>query len=379
MALLLDHCHAIIDCNREYLDASILIDDGLIKDVFPQTDKIKQSFEDTERIDLGGCLVMPGSFDTHTHGILGMNFDEVSKEEMEKISYEFAKSGTTSFLASLSYDLSEEGMIRQLSRFEDYESSYSRFEGFHLEGPFLSPKHLGVGDPKKFKDVDIEELKRLLGASSKIRQVTIAYELEGAKKAGELLHDKGIRVMCGHSDAVLEDLDEKVDGFTHLFNAMRGLHHRDITLVNCAFMNKWQVELIADGNHVKENVLKLVLNNIDRDKIMLVSDSSIARGLEDGEYMFLSKPCTKKGTTFITFDGHFAGSVVSINDEMKVLYKLGAKYTDLLGYSCYNAFRFYGMEKRFGTIEKGKYADLLIMDDELNIKDVCLKGGLLHV
>jgi imidazolonepropionase-like amidohydrolase len=64
---------------------------------------------------------------------------------------------------------------------------------------------------------------------------------------------------------------------------------------------------------------------------------------------------------------------------MKVLYKLGAKYTDRLGYFCYNAFRFYDMEKRFGTIEKGKYADLLIMDDELNIKDVCLKGGLLHV
>ena len=379
MALLLDHCHAVIDCQREYLDASILINEGVIKDVFGQTDKIKQTFEDTERIDLGGSLVMPGSFDTHSHGILGMNFDDVSIEEMEKISYEFAKSGTTSFLASLSYDADEEKMIRQLSRFEEYESSGSRFEGFHLEGPFLSPKHLGVGDPDKFKAVDLEQLKRLLNASSRIRQVTIAYELDGAKKAGELLHDRGIRVMCGHSDAVLEDLDEKVDGFTHLFNAMRGLHHRDITLVNCAFMNRWQVELIADGSHVKENVLKLVLNNIDRDRIMLVSDSSIARGLEDGEYMFLSKPCTKKGTTFITFDGHFAGSVVSINDEMKVLYKLGAKYTDLLTYSSYNAFRFYGLDRRFGTIEKGKYADLVIMDDELNIKDVCLKGGLLHV
>ena len=204
--------------------------------------------------------------------------------------------------------------------------------------------------------------------------MTIAYELEGAKRLGEMLHKRGIKVMCGHSDAVLEDLDENVEGFTHLFNAMRSLHHRDITLVNCAFMNRWQVELIGDGNHIKENVLRLVLDHIDRHRIMLVSDSSIARGLADGEYVFLSKPCTKKGTTFISHDGHFAGSVVSINDEMKVLYGLGAKYTDLLLYSSYNAFKFYGLDKRFGTVEKGKYADLVVMDDELNVKDVYIRG-----
>lgn len=379
MSLILDHCHAVIDGNREFLDASIQIDNGIIKNVYPQTSKIKDLPKEEEHIDLGGLVVMPGSFDTHCHGIDSLNFDVVDKQEMDQISYEFAKDGTTSFLASLSYDLDEEGMKKQLQRFEDYEAPYARFEGFHLEGPFLSAKHLGVGDPGKFRMPDSDTVRSFLDVSSRIRQMTIAYELDGAKKIGAMLKEAGVKVMCGHSDAVLEDLDENVDGFTHLFNAMRSFHHRDITLVNCAFMNKWNVELIADGNHVKRNVLKLVLNNIDKDKLMLVSDSSIARNLEDGEYMFLSKPCTKKGTTFITHDGHFAGSVVSINDEMKVLYELGAKYTDLLLYSSLNAFRFYGLDKRFGTIEKGKYADLMIMDEDLNIKDVCLKGGLLGV
>lgn len=184
--------------------------------------------------------------------------------------------------------------------------------------------------------------------------------------------------MCGHSDAVYEDLDENVDGFTHLFNAMRGLHHRDLTLVNCAFMNKWHVELIADGNHIKDNVLKLIVNNIDRNLIMLVTDSSMARNLPDGEYEFMSKKCFKKGTTFLTDDGHFAGSVVSINDEMKLLYQLGCKYTDLLLYSGLNAYRFYGLDSRFGTLEKGKYADLVIMDDDLDIKEVYLNGEPVH-
>ena len=377
--LLLKHGHLIIDGNREYIDGAVLIDEDVIREVYPQSEKIKDLIDDCKVVDLKGKLVMPGFFDTHTHGIAGLSYDDCDREQMDLMSLENAKDGTTSYLASLSYDQNYEGMERQLSLFEDYESKYARFEGFHLEGPYLSPKHLGMGDPDKFLTPDIGKVRDFLSISSRIRQMTIAYELDGAKEIGKLLHEHGIKVMCGHSAAVYEDLDEMVDGFTHLFNAMRGLHHRDLTLVNCAFMNRWYVELIADGNHVKDNVLKLVLKNIDRNLIMLVSDSSIARKLPDGEYVFISKRCTKKGTTFISHDGHFAGSVVSINDEMKVLYRLGAKYTDLLLYSGLNAYRFYGLDKRFGTIEKGKYADLVVMDDDLNIEDVYLKGERLDV
>ena len=379
MKYLLTHGHLVIDGNREFLDGALLIDGERIMEVYPQTGRIKEIPDECKTIDLGGSLIMPGFFDTHTHGIDNMTFDTADLEQMDKISYEFAKDGTTSFLGSLSYDLSPEGFDKQLNNLENYYGKYARFEGIHLEGPFLSKKHLGVGNPELFLDPDVETVKDFLNKSSRIRQMTIAYELDGAREIGRLLHEHNIRVMCGHSDAVYEDLDEYVDGFTHLFNAMRSLHHRDITLVNCAFMNKWNVELIADGNHIKPNVLKLVLNNIDRDRIMLVTDSSSARNLPDGEYEFVSKKCTKKGTVFMSHDGHFAGSVVSLNDEIKVLYGLGAKYTDLLMYTSLNAFRFYGLDKQFGTIEKGKYSDLVIMDDELNIKNVMVRGEFLYV
>ena len=374
MAVLLLHCHLVIDAYREYLDGALLIQDETIKEVYPQSGKIKNMPEGCEIIDLGGTLLMPGFFDTHTHGIDGMSFDSADKDELDKISYEFAREGSTSFLASLSYDLSPDDFDRQLSLFEGYESPFARFEGIHLEGPFLSKKHLGVGDPDRFLNPDIKIVEDFLNKSSKIRQMTIAYELDGAKDIGALLKERGIKVMCGHSDALWQDLDENVDGFTHLFNAMRGLHHRDETLINAAFSDHYNIELIADGHHVKEDVLKLVINNIDKNKIIVVTDSSIARGLPDGEYIFISKPCTKKGTDFITFDGHYAGSVVSIPDELKVLYKLGAKYTDLLLYGSLNAFRFYGLDKKFGTLEKGKYADLVIMDDQLDIRDVYVAG-----
>ncbi|MBO7676504.1 MAG: N-acetylglucosamine-6-phosphate deacetylase, partial [Erysipelotrichaceae bacterium] len=375
---LLKHGHLVVDGNREFIDGSLLIDDDVISEVFPQSNKIHDIDGEYKEIDLKGQLVMPGFFDTHNHGIDMMGFDDADRQQLDKMSYEYAMDGTTSYLGTLSYDLPYEEYDSRFSLFEDYEGEYARFQGIHMEGPFLNRKHLGIGTPERFLSPDIEMIKDVLNKTSRLKQMTIAYELDGAKQIGQLLHEHGVKVMCGHSDAVLDDLDENVEGFTHLFNAMRGLHHRDITLINCAFMNRWNVEVIADGHHIDRNVLKLVLNNIDKDRIMLVSDSSTAKNLPDGEYEFLSRKCTKKGTVFMTHDGHYAGSVVSINDEMKVLYELGAKYTDLLLYSGYNAYRFYGLDKRFGTLEKGKYADLVIMDDDLNIKNVMLKGKFLY-
>lgn len=373
MKYLFKHAHLIIDQNREYIDGALLVDGDKIEDVFVQSNKL-EDIDDVKTIDLHNNVVMPGFFDTHTHGIDGISFDSASKQELDKAALEFAQTGSTSFLATLSYDLDPKEYDSRFELYNDYQSEDSRFVGLHMEGPFLSKLHLGVGNPNKFIEPDINMVKNILNKCTCLKQMTIAYELDGAKQIGKLLHDNGIKVMCGHSDALLKDLDENVDGFTHLFNAMRSMHHRDSTLVNCAFMNRWYCELIADGNHVQRDVLKLVINNIDKDKIMLVTDSSTARNLQDGEYEFLSKKCTKKGTTFITFDGHFAGSVVAINDEMKVLYELGAKYTDLLAYSSLNAFRFYGLDNRFGTLEKGKYADIVIMDDDLNIKNVYCRG-----
>ena len=378
MKYLFNHAHLVIDGNKEYLDGALLTNGEYIEEVYPQANKIKDNLDEYQEIDCTGLVIMPGFFDTHTHGIDMISFDTASREEMDKISYEFAKDGSTSFLGSLSYDCPTADFDKRFEVLNGYESKYARYMGIHMEGPFLSKKHLGIGNPDKFISPDINMMKDFLNKTNLIKQVTIACELDGYKEVGKLLHENNIRVMCGHSDAVEADLDENVDGFTHLYNAMRGLHHRDKTLVNCAFESKYYCELIADGNHIKRDVLKLTINNIDRHLIMLVTDSSTARNLPDGEYDFMSKHCIKKGTTFITTDGHFAGSVVSINDEMKVLYELGAKYTDLLLYSSLNAFTFYGLDKTYGSLVKGKSSDIVIMDEALNIKNVLVRGELIN-
>lgn len=377
MKYLFNHAHLVVDGHKEYVDGALLVDGEHIVDVYSNANKVDADLSEYKEIDCTGLVIMPGFFDTHTHGIDNMSFDFANKEEMDKISYEFALDGTTSFLGSLSYDCPLADFDERFNTLNDYYGRYSKFVGLHLEGPFLSTKHLGVGNPEKFIKPDISLMKDFISKTNRIKQVTIAYELEGAKEIGKLLKENDIKVMCGHSDALISDLDENVDGFTHLFNAMRGLHHRDITLVNGAFMNKWNVELIADGNHIERNVLKLVLNNIDRNRIMLVTDSSTARNLPDGEYEFMSKHCIKIGTTFKTVDNHYAGSVVSINDEMKLLKELGTKYTDLLLYSSLNAYKFYGLDKTYGSLIKGKSSDIVIMDENLNIKNVMVRGSLM--
>lgn len=339
MKYLLIHGHLIVDNQREYLDGAILVDGETILDVYPQSNKVDEII-DAETIDLNGAIVMPGFFDTHTHGNSDLSFDDADKDELDIISLNYAKKGTTSFLASLSSECIYCNLKNRINIFNNYESKGSRFMGLHLEGPFLNKEYCAVLNPNTFVEPNIEFMNDVLDATNIIKQMTIAYELYGAKQVGELLHKHNVKVMVGHSDALYEDLDDNVDGITHLFNAMAGFHHRNNTLVNCAFMNKWYSELIADGILVYKDALRIATTLIDKDKIMLITDLSKA----------------------------------SLIDEIKILHSIGIKYTDLLAYSSLNAYKFYNLDKKFGSLQKGKYADIVIMDDDLNIKSVYAKG-----
>lgn len=311
MKYLLTHAHLIIDGQKEYLDGALLIDDEKIEDVFFQSNKLKEISEEYKVIDIGGDNVMPGFFDTCCKS-------DLSKE------------GTTSYLSLIKYESDIDKMCNDLKK---HESTSSRFLGFNLDGPFLSDKY--VSNTLK-PDLDI--LDKLLESSNDIKQMTVSCELENIKQIINKLKENNIKVMCGHSNAVYEDLDDNIDGISNLFKEMKGLDSHNKTLVNCAFMNKWYCELNVDD--VDDVVLKLVLNNIDKDKLILVSD---------------------------------------INKQMKALYKFGAKYTDLLRYSSLNAYELHGLSNRYGTLNKGKCSDLVIMDDDLNIKDVLLRGNFIYV
>lgn len=374
MKTLLNHCHLIVDGNKEFLDGAILLNGEYIEDVFPHTNKLIIPEKDYEEIDMHGLVIMPGFFDTHMHGSAGYNFRDEDLFDLNKVANSLAKHGTTSFLATVNGYKDERVILEKLN---DLTTSSAKCLGVHLEGPFVSEEKLGVGIKENILMPDVNYVKELIKLNPNIKQMTIAPELKGSKEVIEVLRENNIKVMLGHSDAKQEDLkDINYDGFTHFYNAMSSFNHHDLGLVNVGFNNPDKyIELIGDGIHIDESVVKITLKNFRRDRIILISDAISSAGLEDGKYSYNNKPCIKEGNKFYREeDGKLSGSCNFLIDEIKVMKKLGASYTDILLMSSLNAYRFYGLDKLYGSLYKGKYADLVVLDDECNLKAVYLKG-----
>ena len=372
--ILFTHSHLVIDGKREYEDGALLVNGETIEDVFIDSGHIRYIEGEYEERDLEGRIVMPGFFDTHNHGCFGINYTSASKEEINEVSRKMAVQGTTSFLMTL---LNNEKLLERLRNVEDLECAGSRFQGIHLEGPFINMKYKGAINGGFILGPDMAILESYLDASSNIRQMTVSPELEGIRDIIRRLNAEGIKVMCGHSDALKEDLEGiEYDGFTHLFNATRPLGHRELSLVNVALdgTDKY-VEVVADGIHLDTSVLRLIYRNIRRDRIMIITDSTHVAGLADGECVFEGEKCLKKGPAVRRIkDGRLAGGASSMADCVKVMRSLGVPFTDLLLMSSLNAYRLYGLDKRFGTLEKGKYADIVIMNDEMDLLCTYMRG-----
>lgn len=374
MRLLLKHAHLIVDGNKEYLDGAILINGEHIEDVFPNSNKVKTN--DVKEINVRGMIIMPGFFDSHSHGIENIDFLELNDNDLDDASYAYAKKGTTAFYATV---YASNKMLTALKKLNKLDTNYSKCLGVHLEGPFLSEEKLGVAKKKDIIKPSKINLLKILSINKNVKQMTIAPELTDTNELIECLREKNIKVMLGHSNARNIN-DIYYNGFTHLYNAMSNFEHRNEGLVNAAFNNTNKyVELIGDGIHVNKDVLKVTLKLLRRDRIMLVSDSTLACGLKDGEYFFNGEECIKHGNKFVRKeDDQLSGSASSISDEIKVMKEIGASYTDILLMSSLNAYRFYGLDNLYGSLRKGKYADLVMLDKDLNVICTFVKGKMIY-
>ena len=374
MKTLLNHCHLIVDGNKEFLDGAVLINGEYIEDVFPHTNKLGINNKEYEKIDMHGLIIMPGFFDTHMHGSIGYDFRDENKFNLNEVANSLVKHGTTSFFATVNGYKDELNILEKLN---DLNTTSAKCLGVHLEGPFVSKEKLGVGIKENVLEPDVEYVKELIKLNPHIKQMTIAPELNGSKDVIKVLKENNIKVMFGHSNAKANDVEDiSYDGFTHFYNAMSGFNHHDLGLVNVGYNNSDKyIELIGDGIHVDESVLKITLKNFRIDRIILISDAISSAGLPDGNYSYNNKPCIKQGNKFYRVeDGKLSGSCNFLIDEVKLMKKLGVSYTDILLMSSLNAYRLYGLDKLYGSLQKGKYADLVVLDDECNLKEVYVKG-----
>ncbi|MGH3724407.1 MAG: N-acetylglucosamine-6-phosphate deacetylase [Mycobacterium sp.] len=258
-----------------------------------------------------------GFFDMHVHGGGGASFG--GDPEGNRIAAEWHRShGTAGMLASLVTLTPEETLraVRVLAETAGTET----IAGIHLEGPWLSPRYAGAHDPDLLREPDLAELERLLDAGAgHIRMVTIAPELPGAISAIEVLVSRGVVAAVGHTDATYEQTQQAISTgatvATHLFNAMRPIHHREPGPIPALLEDPGvTIELIADGVHIHPAIYQMVHAAVGPDRIALVTDAMCAAGMPDGAYQLGQLPVTVCSGEARLLDGTIAGSTASMDD-----------------------------------------------------------------
>lgn len=361
-------------------DGILIIEGGKI-DFVGEKNKINIDHID---YDFKEDYISPGFIDIHIHGSIGKDFLDCEYNDIETLSLFLAQNGVTSFLPTI-VTAPLEDMKKGIEKIELYIQNQkigAKVLGIHIEGPFLNPKYKGAQREDCIIKPDLDILRYLLSSNLKI--MTLAPELEGAFELIKYLVKNNVIVSAGHTDATL-DITKKakelgLSHITHLFNGMRPLHHREPGIVGTALIeDELSVELIADGFHLADTILKLVYKTKPKDKIILVTDAMMAAGLNDGEYSLAGQKVLVKDGKATLESGSLAGSTLRMNKAVKNFKeKVGVKLEDAVYIASYSPAKLLGVENKKGSLEVGKDADIIIFDKDLNIKMTIVEGKIIY-
>ena len=373
----------IFDDKKEIVFGDIVTASGRITKIcIKESEKIAPESDD-DILDGTGLTAIPGLVDIHFHGAMGHDFCDADIEGLKEIARYEIEHGVTS-ICPATMTFPEDVLSNIMSVAKEYASDSPELVGVNMEGPFISEKKIGAQNPKYVHKADVAMFERLQQVSGNlIKLVDIAPEVDGAFEFIEKCKDK-VKISIAHTAADYETADKafKIGArhVTHLYNAMNPIHHRKPGPVIAALDNKAEVELIADGVHIDEAMVRFTFSSFDKDKIILISDSMEATGLPDGEYQLGGQPVIKKGNLATLKDDTdtVAGSVTNLFDCMKTAVKMGVEFKDAVTAATINPAKAIGIDKDAGSIEVGKYADILLVDDELNIRYVVSKGKILN-
>ncbi len=319
-------------------------------------------------------IVVPGFIDKHIHGAGGADCMNNSAVSAQKIADRLPAEGVTSFLCT-TMTAPKGDLVRAVKGIfacQKAQKSGARILGVHLEGPFISTKKAGaqpVGDVIPFDEKTFEEI--YLASGKSIKQVTFAPE--GNEGMAKYLSEKGVVASVGHTAAtaeqVLQAAKEGATSATHIFNAMSGISHRNMgALGGVLLSDNMMCELIADGKHVEKEAVRLLYKTVGKDRIVLVSDSTEAKYLDDGRYKLGANDIIVRDGIALLADGTIAGSVLKMNDAVRNMMRFcGVSLPDAVDMATVNAAKALKAEKEIGTLAVGKYADYTVIDGDVNV------------
>ena len=320
-------------------------------------------------------LILPGFIDVHVHGGGGRDTME-GGDAARAIARLHVRHGTTSLLATTMTAPMDEirAALAALGAVcREREPQAARVLGVHLEGPYINPGKLGA-QPDFARAAQLAEVQAL-HALAPIRLITLAPELPGNLDLTEQLRAAGFQVQIGHTLGTYEDgveaLERGAGGFTHLFNAMTGLHHREPGMVGAALAHARYAEIIPDLLHVHEGAVRVALRSIPC--LFCVTDSTAAAGMPDGEYSLGRHRVTKCMGGVRLPDGTLAGSTLTMDQALRNLVGLGLEMADASRRVSTYAADYLGLSDR-GRLAVGAWADFVVLDRDLQVQGVVVEG-----
>ena len=387
-------------------------DAGFVKkDIFIEGSFFAENLMDCEDryiIDAADCYAIPALTDIHFHGCAGSDFSDGNIEAIENIAEYEASVGVANIVPA-TMTLSEDELINICATAGAYISNrdnmYSlrhktdkaytditnkrpsdkkaRIQGINLEGPFISPAKKGAQNEKYIKMPDISLINKLNNeCNNMIKIISLAPELDGAMEFIEKLHNEVI-ISLAHTDT---DYDTALRAFkkgashvTHLFNAMRPFTHREPNLIGAAADTDYvDVELIGDGVHVHPAAVRTAFKIFGADRIIFISDSMRATGLGDGDYTLGGQAVTVNGNRALLKDGTIAGSVTNLMECMRIAVTvMGISLGNAVKCAAVNPAKCLGIYDKYGSIEPGKAADIVLLrKSDLKPVKIIMNGAL---